>query len=278
MKQFIENLLTQLDNDLSQSEEANAINQARTNLEIVTHHLQNLKTFVLSYQFQDKEEEIAFFKTYLPPIYSKLLYYKHVLHWEVRAPFAQQAQVAYFEMELKRLNDTLESEREFITYCRTGDITMDEVYFKRNDSFTKSYEPDLSITYDVRFCTKGSLRLSNILANEMLIRDAERRLNVRTSPIGTATDPSPNNDDLVFVGSKNDLTELVFALHSSGVFGHATVKQIANWIQSSLHINLNNYYRVFQSLRIRKDPVQFLHSLINSLTKRMDEADLNPRY
>jgi len=71
---------------------------------------------------------------------------------------------------------------------------------------------------------------------------------------------------------------LVFALHSSGVFGHATVKQIANWIQSSLHINLNNYYRVFQSLRIRKDPVQFLHSLINSLTKRMDEADLNPRY
>ena len=31
-------------------------------------------------------------------------------------------------------------------------------------------------------------------------------------------------DDLVFIGGKNRLTELVFALHSAGVFGQATVR------------------------------------------------------
>ena len=278
MKKFIEELLSQLDNDLAIVEETNAISQARTSMEAVTRHLQELKTYILGYQFLNKEEEIGFFKTYLPPLYSKLLYYKQVLHWEVRSPFASQAQQSYFEVELKRLADTLESEREFIAYCRTGNTTMDEVYFTRNESFAISYEPDLSITYDIRFCTKGSLRLSHVLASEMLIRDVEKRLNVSHSSKNKIADNTQQGEDLVFVGSKNDLTELLFALHSSGVFGQATVRQIANWIQSSLHINLNNYYRVFQSLRIRKDPVQFLHFLTNSLTKRMDEADLNPRY
>ncbi|RXK81674.1 RteC domain-containing protein [Filimonas effusa] len=278
MKKFIEKLISQLDEDLANVDETNEISQTRTSMDIVSRQLHELKNYILDYQFLNKEEEIDFFKTYLPPLYSKLLYYKQVLHWEVRSPFASQAQRAYLEAELKRFTDALELEREFIAYCRTGNTTMDEIYFTRNEAFATHYEPDLAITYDIRFCTKGSLRLSHVLANEMLIRNIENRLQVNNVSAEKAGKSSHQADDLVFTGSKNDLTELIFALHSSGVFGQATVRQIADWIQASLHVSLNNYYRVFQSLRIRKDPVQFLHFLTNALTKRMDEADLNPRY
>lgn len=77
--------------------------------------------------------------------------------------------------------------------------------------------------------------------------------------------------------SKSALIELVYALHSRGAVNHgkSDVKMIISILESLFNVRVGNFYRTFQSMRIRKkNRTIFLDSLKDSLEKRMDETDM----
>jgi hypothetical protein len=73
----------------------------------------------------------------------------------------------------------------------------------------------------------------------------------------------------------------LYALQSAGSFNNGTVdlKELANHFQSYFNVDLGNYYRTFQDMRIRKiNRTTFLDLLKGRLIQRMDETDENPKY
>lgn len=79
-----------------------------------------------------------------------------------------------------------------------------------------------------------------------------------------------------WTGSKVALIELVYALHSEGVFnnGASDLKDIVEYFETVFNIDLGQYRRVFLEIRARKsDRTKFLNTLNQVLIKRMDNTD-----
>ena len=76
--------------------------------------------------------------------------------------------------------------------------------------------------------------------------------------------------------SKVALVELMYALHTEGVFnnGAADLKEIAEYFEHIFEIDLGQYRRVFLEIRARKsDKTKFITMLNEHLLKRMENSD-----
>ena len=72
---------------------------------------------------------------------------------------------------------------------------------------------------------------------------------------------------------------MLYALQSTGSFNNGSIgiKDLANELQSLFNVDMGNYYRAFQEIRIRKSSrTSFMDQLKNRLIKRMDDSDENP--
>ena len=77
-------------------------------------------------------------------------------------------------------------------------------------------------------------------------------------------------------GSKVALIELLYALHAEGTFNFGTsdLKDVVEFFEQTLKIDLGQYHRAYLEIRIRKtNRTKFLNTLKETLTKRMDNSD-----
>lgn len=80
----------------------------------------------------------------------------------------------------------------------------------------------------------------------------------------------------IWTSSKVALIELIYALHSEGVFNHGAsdLKDIVEFFESTMKIDLGQYHRTFLEIRVRKsNRTKFLNNLKDTLNKRMDDTD-----
>jgi hypothetical protein len=79
------------------------------------------------------------------------------------------------------------------------------------------------------------------------------------------------NIKMTWTGSKVALIELMYALHTEGVFnnGAADLKDIAEYFEHIFEIDLGQYRRAFLEIRARKsDKTKFITALNDALLKR----------
>ena len=108
------------------------------------------------------------------------------------------------------------------------------------------------------------------MANDLIQVYIENQLNKNTP-----RKPS-NGSELNWTASKTALTELIYALHSQGVFenGNADIRLIAQKFESIFNIDLGDFYHTFMELKSRKiNRTKFLDSLRDTLIKKMDEGE-----
>ncbi len=248
---------------------------------LIRESLFELKQYVLEKSFTDPAEEINFFKVLLPNFYSLFLHYNRILQNEKLLPPGQENQVKFLEKEIKRLAFYFEQHADWVLYYRSGATYLDELHFLRKNELYHTHS-DCDILFDQRFSSPGTYHFSKIKALEHTQVYLDQKLAQIRNYSPTIPDTTKSKSNLRWTGSKSDLIELLYALHSSNLFNNndfLDVRQIANWLETTLHIDLGNYYRVFQGIRIRKkNRTQFLDNLKENLIKRMDTADENPRY
>lgn len=113
-----------------------------------------------------------------------------------------------------------------------------------------------------------------LLAHEQLLQYIEKEL--RKSDKKTLTTDSNSNHQINWTESKVALTELIYALFSTGAInnGKVEIDEIALAFESVFNVDLNNYYRSFLEIKMRKNNrTKFLDILRSSLIKKMDEDD-----
>jgi hypothetical protein len=77
-----------------------------------------------------------------------------------------------------------------------------------------------------------------------------------------------------WMGTKSELVELVYALHDTGVFGEASLKEIFAVICKIFDCEIKNYHRLFWDIRSRKgEQTPFLKKIIINLVNKYIRMD-----
>ena len=253
------------------------LHKAEAAIQICVDYLRQLKTLALQYKFTDQGEEIRFFKHIKPPFLSPLIYYKAVFNIYSQWPEGSEIiQRGYLKRELFKLKQFFTDYLHFYSYHRTHSTHLDDKYFVRGDFDIRIIPDAFCFEADTTFSTGYDYILARIEANKRLLIYLEKLLmngetRASLSPITYGKAPS-----LTWTGSKADAVELIYALHSIGIFnnGQADVKAIATWFEQTFHIKLGNYYDYFQDIKMRKtEPTKLLNKMTITLQKKIKEKD-----
>jgi hypothetical protein len=281
MKLFAESLMSELEHHLKSIhlETENPVQSAEQAIRSSIDALDTLKTFFIKYKRLNKSEEIEFFRDIKPKFAAKLIYNNEIYSIETNKPFGSQKTMGkYYKAELLKLKVFFIENQEFYRYYRTGNNCLDNKYFIRAKYDLKLMLDSFYFQADHRFTTSHDYKVARILANDEIKKFLEEqiaKLNRKTIAIQS---PSPLSKGPKWTGSKVELIELIYALHTEGVFNNGTsaLKEVITFFESSFNIDLGQFHRVFLEIRNRKsERTKFLNTLKNKLMIRMDEADEN---
>lgn len=239
------------------------------------HALQDLKAFFVKQRRSSKQDEIKFFKQIKPLFASRLIYCNEIYKIESNLPCGSFKIVRkYYNVELEKLTNYFTNNASFYQYYKTASEHLDKQYFIRGKHNIKLSLDSFYLQADSRFSTSHDYKVAKIIANENIKGYLQDKIDqLHTKEISTTNIPGPQ---LSWTASKVALTELIYALHSQGVFneGKADLKEIANVVEAAFNIQLGHYNRTFLEIRERKtERTKFLNELKENLAQRMDKAD-----
>ncbi|WP_373523547.1 RteC domain-containing protein [Aquiflexum sp.] len=252
----------------------NGIQSAHSCLEAVREILSELYAFMDTQDFLDRETEIRFYKEYLPMFRSEQFYYADLVFIETNRPFGTKKQtIRYFSGLLKEKELFFRRNNFLYKYYCLGRKDLDEELFSKSKTETQLFKSPLFGT-EKEYLSDCSTSLSLIMANERI--SAFLKKSIRELETGKNETSVPNKSHMLWTDSKAALIELAYALQSRGSVnqGKSDVKSIIQILEETFNVETGNFYRTFQSMRIRKkNRTVYLDNLKDSLEKRMDEAD-----
>ncbi len=277
--EFITTLFKVLEEQLSfiHLETDDPLKKAELSIQVCLNALTQLKKHTIKNKFKTQSEEIKFFKFGKPRFLSKLIYHISIYNIYSRMPKGGEKIVRkYLHHELQNLRRYFDNNLDFYKYYRTGSNYLDHKYFVRGKYDIRLTLDTFYFETDPLFSTSHDYKVAKIIANDLLqvyLEDTISSLERKETIMSTNDFPKVK---LYWTESKTALIELIYALHSQGAIdnGKADIKDIAAAFEHLFAIELGDYYRTFLELRMRKTGrTKFLHSLIQSLTKKMDEAE-----
>ncbi len=272
-------LLNQLNEQLNfvDLEIDNQIKKCEQAITIILKSINELKKATTKTNFKTQSEEIQFFKEIKPQFTSKLIYFNRVYKIEMKKPNGgNRILKKYYNNELLKLKAFFDNELEFYQYYRSGSTYLDYKYFLRGKFDIKLALDSYYFETDSSFATSHDFKVATILANDLIQLYIENQLLMLDNQENTEKSQRKPNVKMTWTGSKVALVELLYALHTEGLFnnGAAELKEIAEYFEHIFEIDLGQYRRVFLEIRARKnDRTKFLTTLNESLQKRMENSD-----
>ena len=280
MKKYI-GILNSLNRDIEclERETENISIKAEEGIKITKRALKKMRQMVVESGFENKEDEIKFFKELKPQVYSRLIYYVKQFNIESKRPrSSNKSQIRYFNDQIDKLQVYFNDNLEFYHYYRKGALLFDEQYFLRGKANLRLHPDSFHFFIDEQFSTSHDSTVATILAYDMLIIHLKKEIYKLESQKNRDSCAQKNEEKsrLFWTANKTDLIELIYALHSSGVVnsGTADIKEMAVACERIFNIDLGDFYRTFLEVRSRKiNQTKFLDRLKESLLQKMHEAD-----
>lgn len=275
MKRFTQSLYHDMQSKLQGLEQGstNVITLSLQSLHLVQSCLQQLKTFITAYEFPDPAEEILFFKEIKPLFLSEYWFQKERLRIETGKPVGDsKAGIKYYRQAIDEINQYIDRNQEFYRYHLCGRTDKDALYFlRKNRSQT---DTDYHWDMDEQFTTYHSSKLAKLQGMERLADYVAYA--IRNLQGGFSHKDAVEDIAIPWTDKKTGLVELLYGFQCIGALNHSKVelKQIARLLEVAFRVDLGNYARTFQEIRIRKkDRTAFIDRMRDMLLKRMDEAD-----
>mgnify|MGYP003646235011 FL=1 len=273
-------LLSEFEGQLEalESGDGDILYKAEKGIALVEKCIRKLQGQIVGKEFETQADEIYFFKHVKPQIFSKLIYYIRLFSIESKRPRGKDvAQVKYLQQQIDKLQTFFNDNLEFYNYYRRGAMSMDEQYFVRGNRDLRMPLESFHFLIDDEFSTCQDGTVATIMAYDMLIvylRKEVDDLNNNMEP--TKNTPMEKPSKLFWTGSKTDLIELLYALHTSKCIngGTAEIKELASHFEYFYNVDLGNYYHPFIDIRSRKSSrTRFLERLIEMLNQRMESLE-----
>ena len=254
-----------------------SIIRSESAINIIVNSIEKLKLIFEKEKIKSQEIEIDFFKNIKPKFTSKLIYYNAIYKIETKKPHGGERIIKkYLNNELEKLKRYFDNNLDFYKYYRTGSNYLDHKYFTRGKFDIKLTLDSFYFEADRTFSTSHDFKVAKIMAHDLIQVYLEDKLLIMENK--EPKEKSQVNPKLKqnWTSSKVALIELLYALHTEGVFNNGTsdLKDIAEYFESIFNVNLGQYHRAFLEIRIRKsDQTKFLNALKEKLVKRMENTD-----
>jgi len=240
-------------------------------IKLLSSTIEELKAFIATYSFQDKDEEINYFRNVAPVFYSKDFYFIKVYEIEIlkRTTSRENLRLIY-DQELKEIDYFFARNNEFCRYYYAGAAYLDDRIFSRHNG--KNWPLDgLSPVLDSNFSI-ASHKISWIIANEKYRCYLEKEMDRLNRP-NSAMDQDISSDVWTWERSKSDATELVVCLQlSEGIYVNglpASAAQLTKKFEDLLTADLKDFKNLDYANRSRKkDLTPFMNSMIRKYVDR----------
>ena len=273
-------LLTEFETQLETLEQngEDILFRAEKGIVLVENYIEKLQKNIIHKKFESQADEIYFFKHVKPKIFSKLIYYVRLFKIECKRPTGNhKAQTKYLKFQIDKLQTFFNDNLEFYNYYRRGAISFDEQYFVRGKRDIRLPTASFHFLTDNEFSTCQDSTVATILAYDMLIVYLQGEVdNLNNLAENPEVMPIQKSSKLFWTGSKTDLIELLYALHTSRAINSGTedIKELASHFEHFYNVDLGNYYHTFIEIRSRKTSrTKFLDKLIEMLNQRMESLD-----
>ena len=280
MREYIENILQEIDSEIDRFDiyGYDIIGNSLKMIDLIQGYIDQLRERVIVYEFSSQEEEIVFFKELKPQVLSKQLYFNKIYCIESKFPTgSNEAAKRYLHDQLHSLEYYFNRYLDFHQYYRSGSTVYDKYYFVRGNVDPKLCTESSRFNSDLKFSTVYDFKVAKIIANEML----RIYLNKRLVKLETNNQIEDNLQKYLkypfrFTGKKVFLIELGYALVSAGDInnGNVEIKEMMKFLSTVFQVDLGDYYASYIAMKERKDRTAYLHHLIDSLIKRMNEDDM----
>lgn len=272
-------LLTKLNEQLNFTdiEIDDPIQRSENAVNIIINAVEKLKIIFEKEKTKSQEQEIDFFKNIKPKFTSKLIYYNAIYKIETKKPHGGERIVKkYINNELEKLKRYFDSNLDFYRYYRTGSNYLDVKYFTRGKFDIKLALDSFYFEADHSFSTSHDFKVAKIMAHDLIqVYLEDKLLVIENKEPKEKLNENPKIKQ-TWTGSKVALIELLYALHTEGVFNNGTsdLKDIAEYFENVFSIGLGQYHRAFLEIRMRKtDKTKFLNGMKEKLVRRMENID-----
>lgn len=253
------------------------VKQSSQSILLCREILAEMNKMVVSKSFQNEGEEINFFKNIKVVPLTELIYYTEIRSLEIQFPKANiQEQKDYVKYKIRKANKFFHYNLEFIQYVKEGRTELDTVYYTRKNGDSLNITNTKAYFRSPEFSTSHDILLGKVYAYERFSNYLKNRLFQLKNPHAINILDIHKKSPLRWTCSKVALTELIYALHSSGAInsGAADISQLASIAEDLFNVELGDYYRTYLTLRNRKfNRTKFLDKLKDSLLDHMDDLD-----
>jgi hypothetical protein len=274
MKTFCGKIFNQIDLQLANilpMMEEDPIQNCYHAIHILLEGFEKLRTTFLNQEIS-QEEEIDFFKNDKPQLTSQIIYFNELCSIECNKPIASEKTIRkYYTNQFKKLELFFIDNAEFYSYYRKGNTYFDAIYFLRNQNNDKFMMDGFNFQIDKSFATSHDYKVAQILAYQKVQSYLSDKLK---KPL--ASKSITHDKVLKWTGSKVGIVELIYALHTEGVFNHgaAEIKDIVQGFSRVFDVELGQFHRTFYEITNRKsERTKFISVLKENLLKRMDQID-----
>lgn len=274
MKNFCSKLFNQLDLQLANIlpvVEEDPVQNCSLAIHILMDGFEKLRTAFLNQEIS-QEDEIDFFKNDKPQLTSQIIYFNELYSIECNTPIASEKTIRkYYMNQFKKLELFFTDNAEFYSYYRKGNTYLDTTYFLRNQDNEKYMMDGFYFQIDKAFATSHDYKVAQILAYQRVQSYLTEKLK---RPL--ASKSITQDKILKWTGSKVGIVELIYALHTEGVFNHgaADIREIVQGFSKAFDVELGQFHRTFYEITNRKsERTKFISVLKENLIKRMDQVD-----
>ncbi|HVW99811.1 MAG TPA: RteC domain-containing protein, partial [Candidatus Babeliaceae bacterium] len=163
MNKIIMALYDEMNEQLQEVSVNNPVQSSVRSYRIVERSLGKLKEIIINHTFNDKMEEINFFKHIMPMFLKELIYYWEVYQIEKwKPPVGKENELGHYMIGAKRMDLYFKLNNEFYAYYQTDSTEYDERYFLRNESGGGEITNISMAIIDSRFSTTYSIEFATI--------------------------------------------------------------------------------------------------------------------
>jgi hypothetical protein len=225
--------------------------------------------------FLTVEAECHFFKHIKPKALGFLIFFLNLAEFEMGRPNSTVKKAKnHILNSIAQYQNYFREHTDFYLYLKRNRTDRDMEYFLRAHGKVKFHPDALAYCIDDEFSTSHDFIAAKIFAHNLLIEHLNNELISLNQTSQSNESQRPSN--MLWTGTKTDLIELMYAIHETGAInnGHADIKDLADFFQQILNIDLGEYYRAYIEIRSRKiNQTKFLDCMKKNLQKRMAEAD-----
>jgi len=278
MRNISNNLLVELENKLNQihNTQESPIEYSIQGSKASSEVFEKLKNHFKKHTFNNKQEEIEFFREIKPLFTSKLIYYNTIYNMEISKPKGTPKTIRkHYNVELQKIKNFFKENIEFYKYYRSNNRVLDKIYFLRKTNKVNRELEYQHFKFKSKWATSHDYKVAKIKANENIQDYIENKLkNIRS----TETTNNQNKANTIkWTGSKVALVELMYALHCEGVLnnGSLSLKEIASEFETIFNLEMGQFHRIFLEIRGRKtiEKTNFINTLKESLIKKIENTE-----